>query len=88
MTGGPTVAKKRESTDFTVEVDGQENKCRRVVDGTKVLTQTVVVEGVGSEADTAKNGLKHGHRVESMEGMAKQIARELILKAKPARPKP
>jgi len=82
------MAKKRDNSDFTIEVDGKEYECKRVVEGKAVLTQTVVVEGVGSEADTAKYGGKHGHRVESMENMAKQIARELIAKAKRATPGP
>ncbi|MEI8373455.1 MAG: hypothetical protein WCJ35_11565 [Planctomycetota bacterium] len=68
--------KESHTYQFTVDVGGKEYDCRRVVTGTQVLYQSIVVEGIDSEPDTARYGPKQPR----MERMAKQIAIDLICK--------
>ncbi len=60
-------------------MDGKKYDCKCVVTGSRVLNQFIVVEGIGSEHDTARYGPKQ-HPVSMMEGIARQIAIELISK--------
>jgi hypothetical protein len=62
---------------FEVEVEGRTYKCERVVDGTRVLTQSIRVEGIGTESDSASYGSR-GHPVASMPGIAELIAERII----------
>ena len=64
------MAKERHTYQFTVEVGGKKYDCKRVVTGTRVLDQFIVVEGIDSDHDTARHGPKQ-HRVSLMEGVAK-----------------
>ncbi len=66
---------------FTVEVDGKTYPCERIVSGTRVLTQSVSVLGLGSENDQANYGGPRGHPAASMPGIAKLIAQSIIRKA-------
>jgi hypothetical protein len=64
---------------FTVKVDGKTYKCERLVTGTRVLSQTVHVEGiVRTENDPARYGGPMGHSIASMEFTAKVIAGIMI----------
>lgn len=73
--------KKRQTTyPFTVDVGGKAYSCERTVVGTRVLTQSVRVSGIGSENDAANYG-PSDHPVASMEGVAKLIAQSIIAKA-------
>lgn len=73
------MAKATEKFKFTIEVDGKSYDCERVVSGTREFTQVIHVIGVGTEWDGARYGSKR-YRPESMESIARQIARELIIK--------
>jgi len=74
------MTKATNTIPFTIEVNGKTYNCERIVFGTREFTQTIRVVGIGSEPDTARYGSKR-HRPESMESIAKHIAREIALKA-------
>lgn len=78
------MAKATETYEFTIEVEGKKYDCERRVLGTREFTQTIHVSGVGSEPDSARYGPKR-HRPEGMESIAKQIAREVVMKHLAAR---
>jgi len=73
-------AKKRLRYAFTVEVNGKQYQCERIVEGIRTLTQSISVVGMGSENDQASYGTT-GHPVVSMPGVAKLIAQNIIKKA-------
>ena len=73
------MAKARHAYPFTVDMGGKTYDCRRVVTGTRVLDQLIVVEGIDSEHDGARYGPKQ-HPVSMMEANAKLIAIDLINK--------
>lgn len=62
---------------FTIAHEGKTYECERIVEGKRVLHQTVVVVGVGSKEDPASYG-QRGHPVESMAGVACLIADEIL----------
>jgi hypothetical protein len=64
--------------EFQIEGSDKTYVCERIVTGTSVLRQTIVVHGVGRKPDPANYGGSHGHPVSSMAGTATLIAREII----------
>ena len=71
---------------FTVEADGQQYKCERVVTGLRAFRQIISVLGVGSKCDPVTYGARGTAPVSSMESVAGRMAEEIIgenpLKAK------
>lgn len=74
------MGKKRVRYEFKVDVDGKTFACERTVLGTRVLTQSINVIGIGTEKDQADYGGSGGHPVASMEGIARVIATNIIKK--------
>ena len=74
------MAKAKHKYDFTVDFQGKTYQCERTVEGTRVLTQDLHVKGIGDKSDTATYG-QRGHRISSMEGIAKVLAVELIIES-------
>ena len=72
------MAIETEKFAFTIEVERKTYHCERVVSGTREYTQLIRVIGIGTEPDGARYGPKR-HRPESMEPIAQQIARELVI---------
>lgn len=62
---------------FTVDHEGVEYACERLVTGQRVLRQTIHVHRLGSKPDSASYG-KTGHPPSSMESVARMIAYEII----------
>jgi hypothetical protein len=75
------MAKKKEETFcFEIEVEGKKYKCRRVVKGTRHLTQVIFVEGIpGYEHDQADYS-RNLHDPKFMESFAETIAGSMIRK--------
>ena len=71
----------QEIVPFSVEIEGSTYECERVLDGTRILKQTIRVLGVGSKLDSARYGPGQ-HPVQSMRGIAKLIAGEIVNEAK------
>ena len=63
---------------FTVEENGQTYQCERIVTGKNVLYQNIRVVGVGDKNDPAAYAKSKYHPINSMESIAKLIAREII----------
>lgn len=67
---------------FTVEADGKTFDCERVVSGTLKFSQVIYVESVGGKPDTGAYGTGDLlSPVETMPGVARLIAREIIREA-------
>lgn len=63
--------------EFSIEHDGTQYRCERIVTGKRVLRQTIRVIGVGSEEDSVDYG-PEGHPPETMTGIACLIAHEIV----------
>jgi hypothetical protein len=74
--------KKQRKLPFFVEVSGKSYECERVVSGTRVMTQTVTVRGMGTEADAANYGSSATPPI-AMEGVATLIAMGIVRKSSP-----
>lgn len=74
---GPMVA-ERQVYNFQVNHDGKAYDCRRIVSGSRRLTQTMEVLGVGSKRDTAIYATSNGRPIESMESIARVLAGEIL----------
>jgi hypothetical protein len=68
---------KSETYQFTVENKGKTYQCERVVTGQRTLYQEIHVIGIGSKSDPAAYGKKY-HPPQTMEGIARVIAQEII----------
>jgi hypothetical protein len=71
--------KKQQKYSFCIEVDRKPYQCERTVTGTRALTQSVTVRGVGTESDPADYG-SSAQPVISMEGIATLIATRIVRK--------
>lgn len=71
--------KRQQKCAFFVEVGGKSYECERVISGTRVLTQTVSVRGVGTEADAVEYG-SSAHPAIAMDGNATLIAMGMVRK--------
>lgn len=73
------MAKQEVRRQFSVAVDGKTYECERIVKGTRVFYQEIHVIGVGLKTDSARYGSpSKGHPVNSMTGIARIIACEII----------
>ena len=63
--------------EFSIEHDGTQYRCERIVTGKRVLRQTIHVAGVGSEEDSVDYGSR-GHPPETMADIARCIAYEIV----------
>lgn len=70
---------RQQKCPFVVEVKGKSYECERLVSGTRLLTQTVTVRGLGTEADSAEYG-SSAHPAIAMEGIATLIAMGIVRK--------
>lgn len=66
---------------FTVQANGKTYDCEREVTGKRIFRQQIRVIGVGSKQDSASYGGRY-HPPESMEGIARLIAHEIIREQK------
>jgi hypothetical protein len=75
-------AKTQKSYEFTIVANGTMYQCKRLVTGTRVLTQTVHVAGFGSANDSGVYGVGRNPAA-AMQRIAELIAARIVEKALP-----